>query len=66
MLEKNIIVDRIEVLPDTGHVQVRQRVSIVEDGAEISSTYHRYVLSRGDDLSGQPAEVAAIAAAAWA
>jgi hypothetical protein len=65
MLDKITTVDRIEVLPESGHVQVRQRIAIVEDGVEISSTFHRYVLESGADLAGQPEEVASVARAAW-
>jgi len=65
MLEKRIITERIEVLPESGHVQVRQRISILEDGEELSYTYHRYVLEKDVDIENQPDEVKRIALAAW-
>jgi hypothetical protein len=37
----------------------------MEDGKELSSSYHRWSFAPGDDVSGQPANVQAIAAAAW-
>ena len=62
MIEKQTIVDRIEVLENC-MVQVRTRVSVVEDGQQISGTYHRHVVSPGDDYSGEDARVQAICAA---
>ena len=47
-LEKIVAVDQIEVLAN-GCVQVRTRTSIVEDGKEISSSFHRHVVSPGDN-----------------
>jgi hypothetical protein len=61
-LEKVIVVDRIEVL-ENGSVQVRTRTSIIEDGKQISGTFHRHVVSPGDDYSAEDARVQAICAA---
>lgn len=60
--EKVTTVDRIEVL-ENGSVQVRTRTSILEDGKQISGTYHRHVVAPGDDYSGEDARVQAICAA---
>jgi hypothetical protein len=38
---------------------------IKEDGAEISRTFHRHVLHPDMDISGEHAEVQAVANAAW-
>lgn len=62
MLEKIEIVDRIEVI-ENGCVQVRTKTAIKEDGIEISSKFHRYVVAPGDDYSGEDARVQAICAA---
>jgi hypothetical protein len=62
MLEKIVIVDRIEVI-ENGSVQVRTKTVIKEDGVEISSKFHRYVVAPGDDYSGEDARVQAICAA---
>jgi hypothetical protein len=59
MLEKVIVVDRIEVL-ENGCVQVRTKTAIVEDGTQISGTFHRHVVSPGDDYSAEDARVKAI------
>ena len=61
-LEKVEIVDRIEVV-ENGCVQVRTRTSILEDGNQISGTFHRHVVCPGDDYSGEDARVQAICAA---
>jgi hypothetical protein len=63
-LEKQIAVDKIEVL-ELGHIQVRQVTRIMEDGKELSASYHRWTLNPGDDLAGQDARVVAIANATW-
>jgi hypothetical protein len=61
-LEKVISVDLIEVI-ENGCIQVRTKTSIKEDGAEISSKFHRHVVVPGDDYSKQDARVKAICAA---
>ena len=63
-LTKEIIVDKIEVL-ELGQVQVRTATRVLEDDVALSSSFHRHVLSPGDDLSGQDARVSAIATATW-
>ncbi len=62
MLEKIEIVDRIEVV-ENGCVQVRTKTAIMEDGKQISGTFHRHVIAPGADYSGEDARVQAICAA---
>ena len=62
-LEKIVVVDRIEVI-ENGSVQVRIKTAIMEDGQQISGTYHRHVVAPGDDYAGEDARVQAICAAA--
>ena len=67
LIEKTII-DKIEVVGTFKHVQVREDQQIVDDATgeiKASGNWHRYVLSPGDDLSDQPADVAAVANAVW-
>jgi len=61
-LEKKLVVDRIEVL-ESGCVNVRTRISIMENGEQISSTFHRHAVMPGNDYSGEDARVQAICAA---
>jgi hypothetical protein len=58
-LEKVISVDLLEVV-ENGCVQVRTKTAIVEDGKQISSTFHRHVVAPGDDYSAEDARVKAI------
>jgi len=62
MLEKVISVDLIEVV-ESGVVQVRVCTRIMEDGKQISGTFHRHVVAPGDDYSAEDARVKAICAA---
>ena len=62
-LEKQIIVDKIEIVGDYKMVQVRTATRIVEDGNVISSSYHRHVVAPGQDYSAEDAEVKAVCAA---
>ena len=61
-LTKTQKVDKIEIVGDYKHVQVRTATVIEEDGAELSRSYHRHVVAPGDDTSGETAEVQAICA----
>jgi hypothetical protein len=61
-IEKIIVVDQIEVV-ENGCVQVRTKTSVVEDGSQISQSFHRHVVAPGDDYSSQDARVQAICAA---
>jgi hypothetical protein len=62
MLEKITCADLIEVL-ENGSIQVRTKTTIMEDGVQISGTYHRHVVAPGDDYSAEDARVQAICAA---
>jgi len=63
-LTKEQVIDKIEVV-ENGTLQVRQVTRIMEDGKELSSSYHRSTFAPGSDVSDQPANVQAIATAAW-
>ena len=63
MLEKVISEDKIEIVGEFNAVQVRTCTKVLEDGTELSSGYHRHVVSAGDDYSAESAEVQAICAA---
>jgi len=61
-LEKVISVDLIEVV-ENGSIQVRTKTAIIEDGKQISGSFHRHVVAPGDDYSAEDARVKAICAA---
>jgi hypothetical protein len=58
-LTKETVIDKIEVT-ENGVVQVRQATRIIEDGNQLSQSYHRWTLSPGQDYSDQDAKVKAI------
>lgn len=55
--------DKIEIVGQYKHVQVRTATVIERDGAEISRSFHRHVVAPGACDSDQSAEVQAICAA---
>ena len=61
-LEKVTLVDLIEVVAN-GCVQVRIQTAIMEDGKQISGSFHRHVVAPGADYSQEDAKVQAICAA---
>jgi len=61
-LEKVISEDKIEIVGDYKHVQVRTCTKVLEDGVELSSGYHRHVVVAGQDYSNESVEVQAICA----
>ena len=79
-LSKVVVVDKIEVL-EKGQVQVRTVTRIMEDGVELSSSFHRHVVEpqvrtgyvkggsagtwAATDVTGEDARVQAICTASW-
>lgn len=63
-LIKTTVVDQITVC-ENGIVLYREATRIMEDGNQISQTYHRTSLTPAQDLTGQPANVVAICNVAW-
>ena len=79
-LTKEVVVDKIEVL-EKGQVQVRTATRVLEDGVELSSSFHRHVVDpqvrsgyekdvsagtwAATDVTSQAANVQAICTAAW-
>jgi DNA-binding transcriptional LysR family regulator len=63
-LTKTTSIDQITVT-ENGVVLYREATRIMEDGNELSKTYHRTSLTPGQDLTGIPANVAAICNVAW-
>ena len=57
--------DDYEVRGEYKHINVRTKISIMEDNAEISYKYHRKVLTPDMDVSGESAEIQALANALW-
>jgi len=63
-LTKETVTDKIETL-ENGTIQVRTATRVLEDGEVLSSSFHRHVLTPGQDLTDQDPKVVAIANAVW-
>ncbi len=63
-LTETKVIDKIEVV-ENGTVQVREATRILKDGEQIAQTFHRWSFAPGSDVSSMPANVQAIAQAAW-
>jgi hypothetical protein len=63
-IEKQVSVDQITIT-ENGIILYREATKIIEDGVELTKKYHRTSLTPGQDLTGQPANVVAIANTVW-
>ncbi len=63
-LTKETAVDQITVT-ENGTVLVREATRIMEDGVELSKTYHRTSFAPESDVSGQPQNVQDHCKLAW-
>jgi hypothetical protein len=63
-LTKQTVVDQITVT-ENGIVLYREATRIMEDGVQLSQTYHRSSLTPAQDLTGVPANVVAICNTVW-
>jgi len=59
-LTKVVTQDKIEIVGEFKHVQVRTKTAVMEDGVELSSSFSRHVVTAGQDYSAESAEVQAI------
>ena len=74
-ITKTIVDDKIEIVTEFKHLQIRQATIIKEDGTELSRSFHRRMVHCGTidtsdnfvdaDISSETTEVKAIAAAVW-
>ena len=58
-IEKQVVVDNIETL-ENGCVQVRTATRVFDDDKLIGQSFHRHVVTPGDDYAGEDARVQAI------
>ena len=64
-ITKEIIQDKIEVVGNFKHIQVRTATVVKEDGVEISRSFSRHVVApdiSADDLANESADVQAMVA----
>ena len=57
--------DKIEIVGDFKHLNIRTATIISEDGTELSRSFHRRVITPDADVSGESAEIRGISAAVW-
>jgi len=62
-LTEETVQDKIEVVGDFKHVQVRTATVIKRDGVEISRSFSRHVVAPDADITGESSQVQAICAA---
>ena len=72
-ITKEVTTDIVQILHNTDMegnpvvlVSVREQVSIIEDGVEISNSFHRYMIGKLDDYSSSPAQVRSVCDIAFA
>jgi hypothetical protein len=63
-ITKETAVDQITVT-ENGIILYREATRIMEDGTELTKTYHRSSLTPDQDLTGVPEKVVAICNTAW-
>ena len=61
-LTEETVQDKIEVVGEFKHIQVRTATVIKRDGVEISRSFHRHTVAPDADTSSESADVKAIAA----
>jgi len=59
-LTEETIQDKIEIVGEFKHIQVRTATVIKKDGVEISRSFHRHVIAPGDDASAESDDVKAL------
>ena len=74
-ITKTILDDKIEIVTEWKHLQIRQATIVKEDGTELSRSFHRRTVQCGTidtsdnfvdtDISSESTEVKGIAAVVW-
>ena len=64
-LSETIEYDKIEIVGQYKHVQVRKATVIQKDGKELTRAYERYVLYPDMDITKEPTEIQTICNVVW-
>ena len=59
-LTEETVQDKLEIVGEFKHIQVRTATVIKRDGVEISRSFHRHVIAPGDDVSAESDDVKAL------
>ena len=62
-LTEETVQDKIEIVGEYKHVQVRTATVIKRDGVELTRSFHRHVVAPDADITGESTEVQAICTA---
>jgi len=63
-LIKETSIDQITI-EDSGVIMYRETTTILDDGVQLSQTYHRSSISPGQDIEDQPQKIKDICSVAW-
>ena len=64
-LTKETVIEKIEVVGEYKIIHIATDTVVKEDGTELSRSRHRHVVNSDEDISGEDAEVQAVANAVW-
>ena len=64
-LTKETVIEQIEVVGEYKIIHIATDTVVKEDGTELSRSRHRHVVNSDEDISGEDAEVQAVANAVW-
>ena len=64
MLQKNTVLGSVTIT-ESGHLEIRRDLVILDDGVEVLRRYARVVRAPGDDVSSDPILIQRIAALVW-
>jgi hypothetical protein len=64
MINKETAIDQITI-QENGIILYREATKIIEDGKELTKTYHRTSLTPGQDITNQPQKVKDICSTVW-
>ena len=64
-ISKEVKHDKIEIVGDHKHLQIREATIVTEDGAELSRSFHRRIITPDADISGETTEIQGVANAVW-
>lgn len=63
-LSEETVVDQVTV-EELGNINIRTVTRVLRDGEVIAESYHRRVLTPGEDVEGMDTRVVAIAGVTW-
>ena len=64
-ISKEVKHDKIEIVGDHKHLQIREATIVTEDGTELSRSFHRRIITPDADISGETTEIQGVANAVW-